>query len=121
MADRLIRHFVAITAVAAVAGYIWVYTRLDVPEAIRSDGYSYYVYLPSWFIYHDVSLDALAREWHGGAYPDFTALQRWPATGHWLNPHPIGVAVLMLPFFLAADALTWWSNFPRDGFSLYYQ
>jgi hypothetical protein len=34
---------------------------------------------------------------------------------------PIGVAVLMLPLFLVADALTRWSNFPRDGFSFYYQ
>src|SRR2546428_12853881 len=27
----------------------------------------------------------------------------------------------MTPFFVAADALSWWSNLPRDGFSLYYQ
>lgn len=121
MADRVVRHFVAVTAVAAVAGYIWIYTRLDVPAAIRSDGYSYYVYLPSWFIYKDVSLAALARDWYGGTYPDFTAIRQWPATGRWLNPHPIGVAILMTPFFLAAHALSWWSNFPQDGFSLYYQ
>src|SRR4030095_5485865 len=38
----------------------------------------------------------------------------------WLNLHPIGVAILMAPFFLLSDALTWWSNLPRAGFSFYY-
>jgi hypothetical protein len=38
-----------------------------------------------------------------------------------MNPHPIGVALLTMPFFIAARVLTWWSNLPPDGFSLYYQ
>jgi hypothetical protein len=54
-------------------------------------------------------------------YPAFTGITRRPDTGRWLNPHPIGVAILMAPFFLLSDALTWWSNLPRDGFSFYYQ
>jgi len=33
----------------------------------------------------------------------------------------IGIAVQMAPFFVAATVLSWWSNLPRDGFSLYYQ
>ncbi|HEV3059574.1 MAG TPA: hypothetical protein VGY48_15095, partial [Vicinamibacterales bacterium] len=34
---------------------------------------------------------------------------------------PIGVAILMTPFFWFAHGLTRWSNLPPDGFSLYYQ
>jgi hypothetical protein len=121
MAARGVRHFVAATAVLAVAAYALIYSRgwADVP--IRSDGYSYYVYLPSTFIYHDLTLNALARDWYDGNYPGVTAIRRWPSTGRWLDAVPIGVAVLMLPFFLVADALTRWANFPRDGFSFYYQ
>jgi hypothetical protein len=115
-----LRHLVAATAVIALVAYAAVFSRPgDAP--IHSDGYSYYVYLPSWVIYRDVTFDALAREWYGGAYPEFTALRRWPSTGHWLNPHPIGTALLMAPFFAAGDALSRWSNLPRDGFSVYYQ
>ena len=73
------------------------------------------------FLYHDVTLEKLANDWYGGLYPDFTGIRRWPSTGRWLNLHPIGTAILMAPFFLAADLLSAWSNLPRDGFSLYYQ
>jgi hypothetical protein len=46
---------------------------------------------------------------------------RHRGTGAWINPHPIGTAVLIAPFFLLGHALTWWSNLKPDGFSLYYQ
>jgi len=113
--------FIAATALVAVAAYVAVYSRAGGDAPIHSDGYSYYVYLPATLIYKDPSLTALADEWYGGVYPDFTGITRRPDTGRWLNPHPIGVAILMAPFFLLSDALTWWSNLPRDGFSFYYQ
>ena len=121
MAARGVRHFVAFVAVAAIAAYVLIYARGWADAPIRSDGYSYYVLLPSAFIYHDLTLDALARDWYDGGYPEFSAIRRWPTTGRWLDATPIGVAALTLPFFLVADALTRWSNFPRDGFSFYYQ
>jgi len=122
MAARGVRWFVAAAAAAALLAYVALYGRLAAdPPPIRSDGYSYYVYLPAAFIYHDPSLEALSREWYGGSFPDFTGIRRWRATGRWVNLHPIGTAVLEAPFFAAADLLTRWSNFPRDGFSVYYQ
>jgi len=113
--------FIAVTALVAVAAYVAVYSRAAGDAPIHSDGYSYYVYLPATVIYRDPSLAALADEWYGGVYPAFTGITRRPDTGRWLNPHPIGVAIMMAPFFLLSDALTWWSNLPRDGFSFYYQ
>ena len=56
MAARGVRHFVAATAVVAVAAYIAIYTFSLADAPIRSDGYSYYVYLPATFIYGDPSL-----------------------------------------------------------------
>ena len=116
-----VRHFIAATAFIALIAYAVLYGRVDGKAPIQSDGYSYYVYLPSWFIYKDISLEALANDWYGGTYPSFTGLRRWPSTGRWMNLHPIGTAILEAPFFAAADALSWWSNLPRDGFSLYYE
>jgi len=120
MYERGVRHFVAATAVIAVFAYLWVFSRLGYAP-IHSDGYSYYVYLPSWVIYRDVTMEALARDWYGGTYPGFTGILRWPTTGLWVNLHPIGTAILMAPFFVAGDLLSLWSNLPRDGFSLYYE
>jgi hypothetical protein len=116
-----LRHFIVATAFIALMAYVVLYGRVDSKAPIQSDGYSYYVYLPSWFIYKDISLEALANDWYGGTYPSFTGLRRWPSTGRWMNLHPIGTAILEAPFFAAADALSWWSNLPRDGFSLYYE
>ncbi len=116
-----VRHFVAATAVLAALAYVALYGRLDSVPQIRTDGYSYYVYLPAVFLYHDPSLETLANDWYGGPYPDYTGIRRWPSTHRWLNLHSIGTALLMGPFFVAADLLTRWSNLPRDGFSLYYQ
>jgi hypothetical protein len=116
-----LRRFVALTAVAAVVSYVGIYSRAAAPYPIRSDGFSYYIYLPSWFLFHDSTLESAAVDCCGGAFPDFTGIQRWRETGRWVNPHGIGVAVLMSPFFGAAHALTRWSNLPADGFTLYYQ
>ena len=118
---RGVRHFVAAAALLAAVAYTALYGHLDSVPQIRSDGYSYYVYLPSLFLYHDATLETLANDWYGGPYPDYAGIRRWPSTHRWLNLHPIGTAIMMAPFFLAADLLTMWSNLPRDGFSLYYQ
>ena len=121
MTRTLLRHFVALTGVAALAGYVAVYGLHFADQPIRSDGFSYYVYLPSWFLHGDPTLESVARDCCGGTFPIWTNISRWPETGHWVDAHPIGDAVLMMPFFAAATALSWWSNLPRDGFSLYYQ
>jgi hypothetical protein len=121
MRSRAVDHFVAATAVIALAAYVTIYARGYADSPIRSDGFSYYVFLPSAFIYGDLSLDALSRDWYGGAYPGFSAIRKWPTTGRWLDAVPVGIALMTMPFFLVAHLLSWWSNLPRDGFSFYYQ
>jgi hypothetical protein len=108
-------------AILCVAGYVFVYATGRANPPIRSDGFSYYVYLPSWFIYRDSTLRAVARDCCGGEFEPFTAIIRWPKTRRWVNAHPIGVAILQAPFFLIGHALTKWSNLSPDGFTLYYQ
>jgi hypothetical protein len=112
---------VALAGVLGLAAYIFIYAtdRADLP--IRSDGFSYYVYLPSWFIFHDPSLREVARDCCGGEFPEHTAIIRWPGTRHWVNAHPMGVAILQSPFFVAAHLLTLWTNLSPDGFTFYYQ
>ena len=106
MRASLLKHFVALTALVAVVSYIWIYARVLNQPPIRSDGYSYYVYLPAWLLDGDPSLDTVARDCCGGAFPDFTGIRRWPGTDRWVNSHPIGVAILTAPFFGVAHLLT---------------
>ena len=104
-----------------LAGYVFVYAGGRAGNPIRSDGFSYYVYLPSWFLFHDTTLSAVARDCCGGVFPPSTAIIRWPGTRRWVNAHPIGVAIMQAPMFGVAHALTRWTNLSPDGFTLYYQ
>ena len=115
------RHALVASAALCLAGYVWVYAAGLADLPIRSDGFSYYVYLPSWFLFHDTTLAAVARDCCGGEFPEYTAIIRWPGTRRWVNAHPIGVAIMQAPVFPFAHALTRWTNLPPDGFSLYYQ
>jgi hypothetical protein len=121
VATRILKHLGLLATAAALVAYLWINVAGLGGPPIRSDGYSYYVYLPSWFLYHDTTLGSVAEDCCGGTFPAFTSIVRWPETGRWVNPHPIGVAVMTAPFFGAAHLLTRWSNLPPDGFSLYYQ
>jgi hypothetical protein len=119
--DRAGARLVLFVAAAACVAYIAIYAGGLAWPPIRSDGFSYYVYLPSWFIFHDPTFETLSRDCCGGAFPQWSTLYRWPATGAWMNPHPMAIAIMASPFFLVAHALTRWSNLSPDGFSLYYQ
>jgi hypothetical protein len=119
--NGLRKRLIPLAAAVCLAGYVHAYTGAIAGTPIRSDAFSYYVYLPSWLLYHDASLQAVADDCCGGDFPEFTAIVRWPATGRWVNAHPIGVAVLVAPFFGLAHVLTRWSNLTPDGFTPYYQ
>ena len=112
---------VALAALVCLAGYIFVYAADKANPPIRSDGFSYYVYLPSWILFHDTTLREVARDCCGGEFPTFTAIIRWPDTRRWVNAHPIGVAIFQAPFFIVGHVLTRWTNLSPDGFTLYYQ
>jgi hypothetical protein len=111
----------ALAFAACLAGYVYAYTSGRAGTPIRSDAFSYFVYLPAWALHHDVSLQAVADDCCGGEFPDWTAIIRWRFTRQWVNAHPIGEAILIAPFFAVAHALTRWTNLSPDGFTFYYQ
>ena len=116
-----LRWFPAFVIGLGLAAELCIYHFQWADAPIRSDGVSYYVYLPSVVLHGSPRLGAIANHIYGGHFPWWTGILEWPNTSWWLNPHPIGVALLMLPFFLVAHLLTLWSNLPPDGFSRYYQ
>jgi hypothetical protein len=119
--SRLRARLILVAALACLGGYVYAFASGRAGTPIRSDAYSYYVYLPAWAIYHDPSLQAVADDCCGGEFPGFTAIVRWRFTQRWVNAHPIGEAVMIAPFFAVAHALTLWTNLSPDGFTLYYQ
>lgn len=110
-----------LAAVLCLAGYVYAYTQGRAGTPIRSDAFSYYVYLPSFLLYHDVTLQSVADDCCGGEFPSWTGFTRWPHTNRWVNVHPIGEAILVAPFFVVAHVLTRWTNLSPDGYTPYYQ
>jgi len=87
-------------------------------RGIISDGEGYWSYLPSYIILDDPTFKAFSA-----LHKDDLArygINRRP-DGTYIEKYPIGVALLQLPFFLAADAYAGNSSFERDGYSLPYQ
>ena len=88
---------------------------------ILSDGKGYYAYLPAVFIYHDLHLnffDSIEKTYYyKNTYYDYRASD---AAGHVVDKYYSGTAVLMLPFFLQAHALTKATNGAADGYSRLY-
>ena len=115
------RHVVLAVWVLAVCAYAAIHVVPSKGDPVKSDGFSYYVYLPAWVLYTDPTMEDLANRRFGGSFPGWSGLTRWPGTQRWVNPHQMGVALLLLPFYLAGHALTLAWDYPREGFSFFYR
>ncbi len=87
------------------------------------DALGYYMYLPGIYIYHDITklewfpaIDSQYKMSGGGLYQ--ASLQ---PNGNYVCKYLGGVALLQLPFFLAAHQYALHSSWPPDGFSPPYQ
>lgn len=91
------------------------------------DGKDYYVYLPSALVDHDLDLSNQMREHYGREFEQSMVENRTPR-GYVADKYPIGVSLTITPPAIAAHllcvplhALTRWSVFTPDGYSLPYQ
>lgn len=128
--DRAAYYFAACALVLALSGLFIVYFARCAWPPVRSDGIGYYAYLPALFIQHDPSFDSLAPALVSAeAYPvdnpdvlpEWTGILKYEETGRYLNKYPMGVAVMMTPFFLATHGVALLFEQPADGFSPLYQ
>lgn len=110
-----------VIALLAVTGFFCIFHKNPNLPVIRSDGIGYYAYLPGYLIDRDPSLETLARRTFKGDFPPWTGIARYPATGRYLVQYPVGEALMMAPFFLAAHLLSGILHLPQDGYSPIYQ
>lgn len=81
----------------------------QVPNLMGGDAKDYYSALVSVFIHHDLSQQS-GNDWY--------LLHTANGT---VNVHPVGVALLQLPFFLLALLVASFTDFAVDGFSFPFQ
>ncbi len=94
------------------------YSNLWKSNRIIVDAPSYYTYLPSLFIYGDLHLNYIDKNAH------FFKDKIWYYKieyGKKLIKHPMGVSVLLAPFFIVGHWIAGWINSPQDGYSMPYQ
>jgi hypothetical protein len=117
----------AAIGVLAIAANATIYaahlTYYDEPP-IRSDGMSYYVYLPALLLDHDVTMVRTAARSFGGNPEEIADVYLTHDTSGGtrpLDPHGVGVAVLATPFFGIGHLVAVLAGEPRNGFSWPYQ
>lgn len=103
----------------------WIYqTRLNFPP-IRSDGIGYYSYLPAIFVHKDLSMNSLIEEKlkEEPTIPNsYAGIYVYKDSGKRIDKYPIGVAVLMAPFFFVAHFASIITGIDKEGgFGAFYQ
>lgn len=87
---------------------------------LESDAKGYYAYLPAIFIYNDLNFGFLEKVQEKYPAPHINYDYRANAEGVLINKYYAGTALSQLPFFLAADAITVFTEGERDGYSQWY-
>src|SRR5262245_56805833 len=88
---------------------------------VRSDGRGHCASLPALLIHRTLDFKVLAPHF-GGDIPGWTGIFIDETTARATNVYPIGVGLLLAPFFLVAHFVTLLiGTGPADGYSLFYQ
>jgi hypothetical protein len=94
--------FVVVLTILVGVYFISAFSQGLAYPPIKSDGEGYYAYLPTLLIHKTIDFRVLEQtHFQGGTY-DWAGISLNASTGMLMNRYPIGVAVLMSPFFLVA-------------------
>jgi hypothetical protein len=124
MKDKLQTNLSLYTLVV-LAGIMLTVAISTPPKSILSwDVFGYYLYLPAFFIYHDLGFTDLAFvneivAQYGNTHTLYQLVSA--PEGHLIIKYSSGLAILYLPFFLTGHVISLFTPFASDGFSLPYQ
>ncbi|MBA3971289.1 MAG: hypothetical protein H0X46_03960 [Bacteroidetes bacterium] len=97
---------------------LFFYFDLWKKNRIIVDAPSYYTYLPAVIIHHDLHLNYLDQD------PAFFKNKVWYyniENNKKLIKHPMGISVMLSPFFIIGHWIAGAMNYPQDGYSMPYQ
>lgn len=90
----------------------------ELQNTIRSDGRGYYAYLPSFFIYNDHTFQKsfqVEKKYYPSSSDQLYLFK--DKKGKFYNKYYPGVALLQTPFFSCACFISWFMDWPVDGYS----
>ncbi len=119
--NKLIFFFIGVVALAFSSG-IYSYNGHSEWPPIKFEGEGYYSYLPTLVIYKSLDFTFVEKKRFKEKGLDWKDVRLDKNTGRLNNQYPMGVAILIGPFFLIAHFLTLLFNSSNaDGYSLIYQ
>ena len=105
--------------------YLIAQSWIGFPEQVISwDAFGYYLYLPFGILYNDLTFSDLGLiNDIVGQYENTATLYQLTNVdnGNMVIKYPVGMAILMLPFFLIAHLIAFVFGFSADGFSAPYE
>jgi hypothetical protein len=96
----------------------------DVLSILTWDVFGYYLYLPAWFIHHDIGLKDFSWVQHilDVYRPTIGFYQAYAGPeGEYVMKYTMGIAILYAPFFFIGHLAAGVFGYAQDGFSLPYQ
>ncbi len=96
----------------------------DVLSVLSWDVFGYYLYLPAYFIHHDIGLTDFTWVQHilDTYHPTHSFYQAYQGpAGDYVMKYPLGLSILYAPFFFIAHGLAYLHGYLPDGFALPYQ
>lgn len=98
------------------------WSRKNTEATLSWDVMGYYLYLPSTFIYNDITKLEFKDQILKTYQPTTSFYQAFEVeNGNYVMKYSIGLSLLMLPFFLIGHLIALVSDVPADGFSMPYQ
>jgi hypothetical protein len=96
----------------------------DVLSILSWDVFGYYLYLPAYFLHHDIALADFTWVQHilDTYHPTNSFYQAYMGPeGEFVMKYPMGMAILYLPFFFIGWLFASMLGYPVDGFSVPFQ
>lgn len=106
---------------ACLLEYHFVYKKFFVNNPIKSDAAGYYAYLPAFFLYGDFGFKNISTYLPDYKSLNFPAIQQNINTTRNFNKYPMGVSILLLPFFILATLVSVITKLPLSGYTNIYQ
>ena len=116
---------ISLIVVILIGIYIVLFPFLNgIPNPFTYDTFGYYLYMPMSYVHNDLGItdfsiinDLQRKQFISESIYQLNKLDN----GNFLNRYPVGLSILLSPFYLIGHFFAGFTNYPKNGFSFPYQ
>lgn len=122
---NFLKKYSSLLVALAVIGYIVSWPFLNAwPNPFTWDAFGYYLYMPMAYIHNDLGITdySVIENVQQEQFISSTMYQIYKTdTGNWVTRYPVGLSILLTPFYLLGHLFAKLGGYSQNGFSLPYQ